>query len=366
MLALLVAMGVILVGLASCASSKGSPSKGSASVSRGGSHVAPPARSSKRAAAIPSTVPSTTVAEETTSQAGPGITTGTAPTGANPASFSCSAGGPGGIGNGTSVASGGAKAMLAVTHSQLDGVGPQNANATMTIEEAGAVLFEDQVAPVSTPVGYGSGQWSGQWNSFDQLCLQVPKSGLPLVYLNGFYGNGASCCMDQRIYFASYGRNYAFLDKPLGEGPATVEDLYGDVVTVSADSTFMGQFSCMACSAMPIMIYQFEQGQFVNVTRGFPLQVEGDAAKVWSIIQGVLSGTQQGPVPGEVSLDLEGLYPAWAADECELGNEQQAWSTLSSAAGAGQFASYSGAAGSGSGAYVSAVESFLVDKGYCA
>ncbi|MGH2719246.1 MAG: hypothetical protein ACRDJU_11780 [Actinomycetota bacterium] len=203
--------------------------------------------------------------------------------------------------------------------------------------------------PDSTPA------WSGDWESIVPLCLEVPASGPPVAFINGYAGE-MTCCAVERVYYQGPGGSYLSADRDLGRDGSTVTVLNGKVVISSGNPTFEVRFACAACGDGPVQIWQVSGGRYVDVTRQFPDQIAAQAAQLWS---------QASPQPAQ-SL---GLLAPWAADECELGHETSAYNTLDSLAAEGKLSPSPDPTESplwpAETSYVSSLKAFLVAQGYC-
>jgi hypothetical protein len=99
---------------------------------------------------------------------------------------------------------------------------------------------------------------------------------------------------------------------PLG---GTIETDAAPPVVVTGDARFCGRFTDDLESSTPIRVFTVDDQRAVNVTRDYPLHVEADASKQWKYFGESSSGLFRG----------RGFLAAWAADECSLGRQQDAW-----------------------------------------
>lgn len=170
------------------------------------------------------------------------------------------------------------------------------------------------------------------------------------VVLN-LYSGGAHCCSITQVF--SYGSGtYSVAQRDFGDPGAKLERLAGDWAFVSADDRFAYEFTSFAFSGLPLAIWRFRDGGFVDVTRAFPGRVAADAARQY---KAYLANRRQG-------LGL-GFIAAWAADEYLLGKQGRAMSMLGSLAAAGQLRSGDGFS-KGGRAFVAALGRFLTKTGY--
>lgn len=220
-------------------------------------------------------------------------------------------------------------------------------------------------APPGNANGDASTASDGASTSLDPLCLaHFPGSATPAVLI-GVASAGANCCTDLRILAPSgQSTSWSWLDDPVGTAPLHVEMIGSKPAIVTADSGFAYRFTDFAASGMPLLVQQIRDGAVVDVTRQYPTLVSEDAASWW---HRYLASPE----------DPLGVLAAWTADECLLGQQTSAFTTLGHINAQGQLtdAAISGsAASSGPGnilhwpqgsAYIAALQSFLVSSGYC-
>lgn len=220
-------------------------------------------------------------------------------------------------------------------------------------------------APPGSANGHASAPAGSAGASMDPLCLaRFPGSATPVVLI-GVASAGANCCTDLRILTPSgQSTSWSWLDDPVGSAPVHVELIGSKPAIVTANSAFAYRFTDFAASGMPILVQQIRDGAIVDVTRQYPSLVSEDAASWWH---------RYLASPG----DPLGVLAAWTADECLLGQQASAFTTLGHINAQGQLAdaAVSGsAASSGPGnilhwpqgsAYIAALQSFLVSSGYC-
>lgn len=217
--------------------------------------------------------------------------------------------------------------------------------ATIRITQEGTTVLAE---PVTNPaVNQSTFPGRQGWESLAPLCIAVPPSGLPTVYITGYAG-AMTCCGVERAYYPTASETYASTDWDLGRGGATVESVSGTVVSVATNVDFDGKFSGGALTTAPVQILELRGGTFADVTRSYPDRIAADAQALQARYQG-------SPAYG-----FE-ILPAWAADECELGLQSSAFATLETyAIGTPQPSPYTSG-----GDYASQVEAFLRKEGYC-
>ena len=131
--------------------------------------------------------------------------------------------------------------------------------------------------------------------------------------------------------------------------------LAGERVFVSADDRFSSLFASFAASALPVRIWRYGNGQFVDVTRRFRATIAADAARLWR-------GSQHARRAGA---DARGLFAAWAADTCALGKKTTVLRELARAVAAGAFSPPRAEAGPAGRSYAAALRGKLRTWGYC-
>ncbi len=192
------------------------------------------------------------------------------------------------------------------------------------------------------------------------LCLVRFTAGGPVVALLVMTTGGVHCCGVVRAYVAPGDTAAgAITTKPIehdfGNAFPTVGTAAGQQLLVSADDAFDYAFSSFADSATPIMLYTVKDGAFVNVTGAHPALIRADAAQQWALLTD--PSTRIGGM-------ISGLA-AWVADQCMLGNASAAWQTVAKYNALGKLAGPETGYATGD-AYVSDLEIFLADHGYCA
>jgi hypothetical protein len=149
------------------------------------------------------------------------------------------------------------------------------------------------------------------------------------------YTGGAHCCRMLYAYRWN-GTAYAAQQMETGSSPYSQRDLDADgrPEWVTADPRFEYLFTSFAGSGVPLRIYDYRDGNFVEVTGKFPSPVRKDAARWWRIYQRSASGN-----------DNRGFLAAWAADMCVLGEGAKVWPTLDAAYRQGKLSGQGGLTG---------------------
>jgi hypothetical protein len=170
------------------------------------------------------------------------------------------------------------------------------------------------------------------------------------VVLN-LYSGGAHCCSITQVFSYS-GGSYSLAQRDFGDPGSKLERLNGGWAFLSADDRFAYEFTSFASSGLPLAIWRFRGGRFVDVTRAFPARVQADASRQY---KAYIANRRQG-------LGL-GFIAAWGADEDLLGKHARVATTLSALAAAGELRSGDGFSHGGR-AFISALDRFLTKIGY--
>lgn len=130
------------------------------------------------------------------------------------------------------------------------------------------------------------------------------------------YTGGAHCCSISAIYGWDPATNqYRHHVQYWGDPGYVLKDLGGQPGSelLSGDDRFAYAFCAYACSALPVLVYRYENGDLVDVTKQFPLQMrQQDRALSKSI-------KQVERHPGQ-RFAIRGLYPAVCANLYRLGH----------------------------------------------
>lgn len=150
-------------------------------------------------------------------------------------------------------------------------------------------------------------------------------NGQPAVVL-WLNTGGAHCCTVVQVYsFDPGAMAYRLVEHDFGDPGAVLEDAAsnGHLEFSSADDRFAYAFTSYAYSALPLQIWSFQGGRFVDATRQFPRLLRLDAA-IW--LHDFRSNRARGKGLG--------FLAAWAADESLLGQRKLVKSTLAREAAA--------------------------------
>jgi hypothetical protein len=125
------------------------------------------------------------------------------------------------------------------------------------------------------------------------------------------YSEGRRCCYADLVYRFD-GSSYTATIARWGAKGADIRNLDSDNKPefVTNDSAFAHAFANDADSYLPVLIENYIQGMFINVTSHFPAHVRADAARIRKLIPG----------PRRRKRNLRGLIAAYVADENTLGH----------------------------------------------
>ena len=247
-----------------------------------------------------------------------------------------------------SASSGATAATLTYRHTTSATAVPYSA-VRLSITRAGERLFDEPVDALLCRLEC----WPALGTDSPILSVtDIEHDSSPDVILN-LYSGGAHCCYITQIYRYDPGtQTYAIVQQDFGDPGARLETLHGRLVFRSADDRFAYTFAAFAFSGLPIQIWSFAGGRFVDVTRRYPALIRHDAAQWWKAF---------------VSNDGKGFglgfLAAWAADEDLLGNSATVASRLASLDAAGRLRSSQGFTTHGS-AFIRQLQRFLAKSGY--
>lgn len=123
-----------------------------------------------------------------------------------------------------------------------------------------------------------------------------------------FYWGGAHCCSSSLIYYREDGR-YFSTPHVWGNqsGPARFFRSGRSRLMLARDDRFAYLFDCYACSRYPVQIWQFRDGEMIDVTRRHPGFIRRD-------LRGHLRAWKRLAPRGNAAAPLA----AWTADMCLL------------------------------------------------
>jgi hypothetical protein len=184
--------------------------------------------------------------------------------------------------------------------------------------------------------------------------VDVEHTGDPDVVLD-LYSGGAHCCTVLQIFsFDPAANTYVATERNFGDPNVQIVDLHrdGQFEFLTADDSFAYRFTDYAASGLPIQIFTFADGRFIDVTRAYPALIAKDA-RFWTK---AFQSMARAGYPDSV-----GVIAAWAADEDLLGHTKLVSTFLHRLAAAGDLHSSFGAGGS---RFVANLQRFLRRRGY--
>ena len=136
---------------------------------------------------------------------------------------------------------------------------------------------------------------------------------------------GAHCCTIVRFVTLADGR---MAERNFGNRGAVVTTLDGDRVIRSADDRFAYLFTSYAASGLPVQVWRFSGQGLVDVTRDHRATLRGDAGGWWRAYR-----QQRRLREGET----RGVFAAWAADVCRLGQRAKVEAAIDDGLARGDF-----------------------------
>jgi hypothetical protein len=190
--------------------------------------------------------------------------------------------------------------------SYSNGPGIETTNETLTITAPGMSTYDEAVPSTGCFKVCSPASTSGAVHVLD-----LYGDGEYAVVLDLFTG-GASCCGLEQVYVpsASIG-SWVLTSHNFGQDGAKIEKVKGAYLFVSGDTWFSCAFTDCAGSVLPLQLFDFSGDAFHNVTKHYPSLIKKDAAEWWRYFA------------KRPSANPEGLLPAWAADEDNLGKQAQ-------------------------------------------
>ncbi len=160
-------------------------------------------------------------------------------------------------------------------------------------------------------------------NKTGLLIIDLDKSGEPEIIVD-FRTGGAHCC-EISLIGRFQNNQYIFLKHYWGNGGAYYVLDYNqnnNLTFYSRDDRFAYQFAAYAGSCYPPQIWQYQQGQLIDVTREYPKSIQENADRFWNIAQN-----------DKANLALEKIkapLAAYLADQYLLGQGALGWQKVRS------------------------------------
>jgi hypothetical protein len=232
-------------------------------------------------------------------------------------------------------------------------IGQRFAHLHVRVRRADAVLVDADVQPLCS----GCLAWPASDGAADSSSVSVAdldRDGEPEVLFD-LYTGGAHCCL-YTMFFRFATGTYVRHVHSWGNPGYRLRDLGADgrPEFVTGDDRFNYAFSCYACSAVPVLVQQYEQGRLVNVTRRFPKLIRIDAARIWRFYRKAVR-TRAYP---------NGLLPAYLADQYLLGKGTAGWARMRKAVRRSDWPSMVDPRWRNRARYLAAVRRFLIRTGY--
>jgi hypothetical protein len=158
---------------------------------------------------------------------------------------------------------------------------------------------------------------------FELSDLDVASGPVAII---SFWTGGAHCCSVVRL--VSLGDN-GTIDRNFGDPGAVPTTLGGHRVLRSADDRFAYLFTSYVASGLPVQIWRFTGQALVDVTRDYPAEVRADAAGWWQLYR----EQRRLKAIGET----RGVFAAWAADVCLLGQRAKVEAAIAAGVARGDF-----------------------------
>lgn len=187
----------------------------------------------------------------------------------------------------------------------------------------------------------------------------LDNNGTEEVIIRTFSG-GAHCCTSYSIY-TWQNNNFFKTDTGFIDGEGGVfEDLNNDkkIEFMTSDNSFLYQFSSYAGSYPPTLIYQFDNGKLIDVTRNHPKLLR---ERLQDMYQAVLTAKKE-------DYERNGVLSGYVAQKILLGEYESGWKFMLSNydrssdwglniyKGENVVGKYTD--------YPTALKSFLIDRGY--
>jgi hypothetical protein len=230
----------------------------------------------------------------------------------------------------------------------FSGKAPNYKHLKLAITRRGQQLYSEPV----TSSACGHLCWPGSTEAkFPSVqVLDLEHDGEPDVVLTLFSG-GAHCCSVAQIFrYDPATMAYVKFERNFRDPGFQVKDLAGDghFEFESANDAFAYEFTAFAASGMPIQIFTFSAGKFIDVTRSYPKLIRSDAALWLRLFKRNIGHG-------------DGVLAAWAADEDMLGNSAKVKRYLLQQLRLHHLGNPGGPSGR---RFVSALQRFLRQQGY--
>ena len=164
------------------------------------------------------------------------------------------------------------------------------------------------------------------YEGHDYLVVRdIDADGEPEILVQLFTG-GAHCCVILRMYqWDAAAGVYANVKHNFADPGFDLRDIESDgkVEFVSADPRFAYAFVSYAESQRPIVVYEFADGGFEDITARYPALIRRDARQQWRNYKAM---RREGA-------DYRGALAAYLADKLRVGEGKQGWRQVRRALG---------------------------------
>ncbi|MGP0102806.1 MAG: hypothetical protein ACLPUT_14455 [Solirubrobacteraceae bacterium] len=225
----------------------------------------------------------------------------------------------------------------------------------LSISNSGTSFYEQPVSSRYCSAGCIPEELSGESGKPSSVSIDdLEGNGQPNVVLEINTG-GAHCCTVVQVFSFDPGvMAYRSVEHDFGDPGALITDVAGDghLEFESADDRFAYAFSSYVYSGLPLEIWRFEEGRFVDATKEFPAAIAANAA---GYLEGFRANRRHGHGLGAIA--------AWAADEELLGHGALVTRTLDREARLHNLRNAEGFGPSGR-AFIAKLDRFLKKTGY--
>lgn len=158
-------------------------------------------------------------------------------------------------------------------------------------------------------------------NDFSEIIVKDLDGDREPEVVTNLYTGGAHCCSYSLIYrYQPNQQQYQYSKHSWGNIGYSLEDLDQDNTPEfkSADDRFAYAFASFAGSGFPIQIWEYRQGEMIDVTRQYPQLIYNDAYQHWQAYKQARAGGR----------NPKGILAAYLADKYLLGQGDDGWQRL--------------------------------------
>jgi hypothetical protein len=172
--------------------------------------------------------------------------------------------------------------------------------------------------------GLDASKISGFYRLSDLQVLDLDGDREPEVLIHNYSG-GAHCCSSALVYRYT-NKGYQLDRHEFGNGGYGLRDSDKDGKPEfwSRDDAFAYAFVAYAGSRYPLQIWQYDRGNWQDVTRRYPKDLKDHAFGLWSSVQE--QRQKIGPKPEQIDLAaIRGTLAAYLADKYLLNQGEDGW-----------------------------------------